>query len=167
MEVKSVGTFPVILVKLVTPPPRPIPRWIFCKMSGNEYFFGLNITGESTWGDDVLMFKFLKELKADHKIAVRSRVLRYYVITWKGFSHSPKFFRPPLSEIDLVLFGKMVSIRCRWSACCAKELGCSAWTFTEFTQTELSDDLNDVFLIEFLKIFNTCSTCFYYLRRRT
>ena len=134
MEVKSVGTFPVILVKLVTPPPppppRPIPRWIFCKMSGNEYFFGLNITGESTWGDDVLMFKFLKELKADHKIAVRSRVLRYYVITWKGFSHSPKFFRPPLSEIDLVLFGKMVSIRCRWSACCAKELGCSAWTFS-------------------------------------
>ena len=55
-----------------------------------------------TVGDDVLMsFKFLKELKADHKIAVRSRVLRYSVITWKGFLHSPKFFRPPLSEIDL------------------------------------------------------------------
>ena len=35
----------------------------------------------------------------------------------------------------------------------------------QFTQTELSDYLNDVFLIEFLKIFNTCSICFYYLRR--
>ena len=134
MEVKSVGTFPVILVKLVTPPPPP-PSHPTLNFLQNEWKWVLfwpqhYRTGESTWGDDVLMFKFLKELKADHKIAVRSRVLRYYVITWKGFSHSPKFFRPPLSEIDLVLFGKMVSIRCRWSACCAKELGCSAWTFS-------------------------------------
>ena len=37
----------------------------------------------------------------------------------------------------------------------------------QFTKKELSDYLNDVFWIEFLKAFNAGSTYFYYLRRCT
>ena len=80
MEVKSVGTFPVILVKLV-----PSKVEFSAKSVEMSAFLASALLGR-VFGDDVLMsFKFLKELKADHKIAVRSRVLRYYVITWKGF----------------------------------------------------------------------------------
>ena len=80
MEVKSVGTFPVILVKLV-----PNKVEFSAKSVEMSAFLASTLLGR-VGGDDVLMsFTFLKELKADHKIAVRSRVLRYYVITWKGF----------------------------------------------------------------------------------
>ena len=141
----------------------PKQSWIFSKISGNECFFGLNITGD--WGDDVLMsFTFLKELKADHKIAVRSRVLRYYVITWKGFFTQSQVlsssivwnwleaikwnlichlllqnYRKTFALVWLKcsFFGKMLFIRCRWSACCAKELGCSAWTFSFHKQNKV------------------------------
>ena len=37
--VKSVGTFPVILVKLVTPPLPPQTKLILSTMGGNECFF--------------------------------------------------------------------------------------------------------------------------------
>ena len=50
MEVKRVGTFPVILVKLVTPapaPPPPPPQLILSTMGGNVCFFGHNIAGGS------------------------------------------------------------------------------------------------------------------------
>ena len=45
--VKSVGTFPVILVKLVTPPLPPQTKLILSTMGGNECFFGHNIAGGS------------------------------------------------------------------------------------------------------------------------
>ena len=45
MEVKSAGTFPVILVKLATPPLPP--HTMLNKLGGNESFLGPKITGDS------------------------------------------------------------------------------------------------------------------------
>ena len=39
MGVKSVGTFPLILLKLVTPPLLPHTKVILSTMGGNECFF--------------------------------------------------------------------------------------------------------------------------------
>ena len=60
MEVKSVGTFPVILLKLVTPPlpSHPKQSWIWSKM------------GENEWGDNGINPELNK------KLSIRSRVLR-------------------------------------------------------------------------------------------
>ena len=45
MEVKSVGTFSVILVKVVTPPLPPQTKLNFEQMGGIDCFFGHNIAG--------------------------------------------------------------------------------------------------------------------------
>ena len=47
MDVRSVGTFSVILVKVVTPPFPPQTKLTFEQMGGNECFFGHNIAGGS------------------------------------------------------------------------------------------------------------------------
>ena len=49
--VKSVGTFPVILVKLVTPPLPPQTKLILSTMGGNECFFWPQHCWRE-WGDD-------------------------------------------------------------------------------------------------------------------
>ena len=77
MEVKSVGTFPVILLKLVTP---PLPPQTKLNLEQNGW----------KW----VIFSWRYKPKAEQKIVLRSG--SYITIAWKGFSHSPKFFCPPL-----------------------------------------------------------------------
>ena len=67
--VKSVGTFPVILVKLATPPLPPQTKSNFEQMGGNGSFFSHNIAGEGMGGRQ-------NEPKGDQKIFNRRRVLR-------------------------------------------------------------------------------------------
>ena len=62
-------------------------------MGGNESLFGYKLLGEVGGRRD--------EPKPDQKIVIRSRVLCNNYLQTRFFSHSPKFFRPPLSEIDL------------------------------------------------------------------
>ena len=45
MEVKIVGTFSGILVKVATPPLPPRTKMNFEQMGGNDCFFGHNIAG--------------------------------------------------------------------------------------------------------------------------
>ena len=71
MEVKSVGTFPVILVKLVTPPLPPKTKLNF----EQNFWGGLNIAG----GGGGPGF--------------------YVTITWKGFSHTHTHSQVLLSSI--------------------------------------------------------------------
>ena len=76
MEVKIVGTFPVILLKLATPPLPPQTKLNFAQMGGNECFIWLkHCWGD--WGDDGMNPKPNKKLS----LGVGS----YITITWKGF----------------------------------------------------------------------------------
>ena len=68
MEVKSVRTFPVILVKLVTPPLPPQTKLILSTMGGNECFFGPQHCRGGGSGER------WDESKVDQKIVIRSRV---------------------------------------------------------------------------------------------
>ena len=69
MEVKSIGIFPVILLKLATPPLPPQTKLNLEKNGGNECFFRpQHCWGK--WGDDGMNPKLNKI------IVVRSRVLR-------------------------------------------------------------------------------------------
>ena len=61
MEVKSVGTFPVILVKLVTRPLPPQTKLILSTMGGNECFFWPQHCWRE-WGDDGMNPKQIKKL---------------------------------------------------------------------------------------------------------
>ena len=85
MEVKSVGTFPVILVKLVTLPFHPKQSWILNTMGGNESFFGHNIPvgggGGGKGGDMRTMGWTPKPIKI-FSLGTESYVT---IITWKGF----------------------------------------------------------------------------------
>ena len=87
MEVKSVGTFPVILVNLVTPPPPPKTKFNF-----EEIFLGaktlLGGGGSGEVGDEGMNLEPIKKLSLGAGSSV--------TITWKGFSHTPEFFCPPL-----------------------------------------------------------------------
>ena len=84
MEVKSVGTFPVLLLKLATPslpPPNKVgfgAKWV--KMSA---FFGHNIARGSRGGGGRGR---RDEPKAAQKIVLRSRVLRIYCL--EGLFHT-------------------------------------------------------------------------------
>ena len=63
MEVKSVRTFPVILVKLVTPPLPPQTKLILSTMGGNECFFWpQHCRGGGEWGNDGMNPKQIKKL---------------------------------------------------------------------------------------------------------
>ena len=75
MKVTSVGTFPVILVKLATPPLTIKQSWIFSKMGGNESFFGHNIARGS--GDEKMKPKPIQELSLGAESSV--------TVTWNGF----------------------------------------------------------------------------------
>ena len=88
MEVKCAGTFPVILVKLVTPPLPPTT-----KLNFEQNFLGAKtLLGGGGWGGEVgdegMNLEPIKKLS----LGAGS----YVTITWKGFSHTPKFFCPPL-----------------------------------------------------------------------
>ena len=76
MEVKRVGTFPVILLKLATPPLPPQTK-LDLEQNGWKWvlFLATTLLGEvGGWRD---------EPKAEQKIVLRSRV--YGTINWKGF----------------------------------------------------------------------------------
>ena len=79
MEVKSVGTFPVILLKLATPPLPPQQSWIWSKMDENECFFGHNIArgsgGTTGWTQS-----------RTKKLSLGAGF--YVTIAWKGFFHT-------------------------------------------------------------------------------
>ena len=62
MEVKSVRTFPVILVKLVTPPLPPQTKLILSTMGGNECFFGPQHCRGGGVGKDGMNPKQIKKL---------------------------------------------------------------------------------------------------------
>ena len=87
MEVKSVGTFPVIWLKLATPPLPPQTK-LDLEQNGWKWvlFWATTLLGEVGGRRD--------EPKAEQKIVLR--VGSHITIAWKGFSHSPKFFCPPL-----------------------------------------------------------------------
>ena len=91
MEVKSVGTFPVILVKVATPPLPPKQSWILSKMDGNECFFSQNIAsgrgGTTGWTQSRLKKLFLGAES-------------YLTITWKGF-----FAQSQVILSSIVIFG--------------------------------------------------------------
>ena len=114
MEVKSVGTFPVILVKVATPPLPPKQSWILSKMDGNECFFGQNIASGSG-GDHRMNPKPIK------KIVFRSRVLpnNYmkglfravtsdFVLHWNFWAgwliYHPSFYCLSLSAMPRLIF---------------------------------------------------------------
>ena len=86
MEVKSVGTFPVILVKLVTPPLPPKTKLNFKqKFLGAKTLLG---GGSGEVADEGMNLEPIKKLS----LGAGS----YVTITWKGFSQTPEFFCPPL-----------------------------------------------------------------------
>ena len=101
MEVKSVGTFPLILLKLALAPPPPPPppshpkqSWIWSKMGENECFFCHNIArGGGGLGNDGM------NPKPNKKIVLRSRVLRNNCL--EGLFHTVPSSCPPLSKIDI------------------------------------------------------------------
>ena len=98
MEVKSVGTFPVILLKLVTP---PLPPQTKLNLEQNGWksvlFSATTLLGEVGGGGDGINPKPNKKLS--------SGAGSYVTIARKGFSHSPKFFCPPLYvQTDATLF---------------------------------------------------------------
>ena len=76
-EVKSVGTFPVILVKLATP---PLPPYAKLNLGWKWVLFRPNVAGVGEWG------KPLDEPKANQKIVIRSRVLCNNYL--EGFFHT-------------------------------------------------------------------------------
>ena len=84
MEVKSVGTFPVMLLKLATPPLPPQTK-LNLEQNGWKWvlFFGHNIA-RGKWGDDG------KNPKPNKKLSLGEG--SYVTIAWKGFSHSPNSF---------------------------------------------------------------------------
>ena len=86
MEVKSVGTFPEILLKLATPPLQPQTK-LNLEQNGC-LFWPQHCQGK--WGDDRMNPKPNKKLS----LGAGS----YVTIAWRGFSHSPKFFCPPLQS---------------------------------------------------------------------
>ena len=94
MEVKSVGTFPVILLKLATPPLPPQTK-LNLEQNGWKWvlFLATKLLGEVGGRRD--------EPKAEQKIVLRSRVLRNNRFDG-AFSHSPKFYCPPLYALFLV-----------------------------------------------------------------
>ena len=188
MEVKSVGTFPVILLKLATPPLPPQTK-LDLEQNGWKwvFFFATTLLGEVGERRD--------ELKAEQKIVLRSRVVHNNCleglftqsqvllssIVWNLFRAIKWIFR----HLSLQKYRKTFSLellKCSFlvkfflyaaadhAICRAKELRipCQTGVFgvdIQFTQKELSDYLNDVSWIEPLKAFNAGSTYFYYLRR--
>ena len=94
MEVKSVGTFPVILVKVATPPLPPKQSWILSKMDGNECFFGQSIAGGGGGGVGGRQH----EPKADKKNCLGAE--SYLTITRKGF-----FAQSQVILSSIVIFG--------------------------------------------------------------
>ena len=89
MEVKSVATFSMILVKIATSSLPPQTKLDFEKMGGMTAFFGHNIAGGSGGRWD--------EPKEDQKIVIKSRVLGNNHL--EGLFHTEsKFFNfcPPL-----------------------------------------------------------------------
>ena len=79
MEVKSVGTFPVILLKLATPPLPPQTK-LNLEQNGWKWvlFLATTLLGEVGGRRD--------EPKAEQKIVLRSRVLRNYCL--EGLFHT-------------------------------------------------------------------------------
>ena len=77
MDIKSVGTFLVILVKLGPPPPTPNNVKLWAKWVEMSPFGVITLSGGSGgWMD---------KSKADQRILVKSRVL--WKITWKSLFH--------------------------------------------------------------------------------
>ena len=79
----------MILVKLVTPPLPPKTKLNF----EQNFLWGQNLAGwggggSGEVGDEGMNLKPIKKLS----LGAGS----YVTITWKGFSHTPKFFCPPL-----------------------------------------------------------------------
>ena len=81
MEVKSVGTFPVILLKLATPPLPPQTK-LNLEQNGWNWvlFFATTLLGEG--GGE----RRRDEPKAEQKIVLRSRILRNYCL--EGLLHT-------------------------------------------------------------------------------
>ena len=77
----------MILVKLVTPPLPPKRKLNFEQnFWGPKHCWGGGGSGEV--GDEGMNLEPIKKLP--------SGAGSYVTITWKGFSHTPKFFCPPL-----------------------------------------------------------------------
>ena len=92
MEVKSVGAFPVILVKLETPFPTTLNKVEFLSNMGRkECFFGQNIAGGvgGGGGDDRMNLTPIKKLSLGAE--------PYVTITWNGF-----FTKVDLLQVDNV-----------------------------------------------------------------
>ena len=81
MEVKSVATFSVILVKLATPPLPPQTKLNFEQMGGMTAFLDTTLLEEGEWGDDGMYQKEIKKLSLGAE--------SYITITWKGFFTQP------------------------------------------------------------------------------
>ena len=189
MEVKSVGTFPVILLKLATPPLPPRTK-LDLKQNGLKWALFLATTrlgevgGTTGWTQS-----------RTKKLSLGAGF--YVTIAWKGFSTQSQVLLSSIvwnlfraikwifRHLSLQKYRKTFSLellKCSFlvkfflyaaadhAICRAKELRipCQTGVFgvdIQFTQKELSDYLNDVSWIEPLKAFNAGSTYFYYLRR--
>ena len=185
MEVKSVGTFPVILLNLATPPLPPQTKSNLEQNGWNWVLFSVaTLLGEvGGGGDDRMNQKPNKKLSSGAEsygtiawkgFFTQSQVLLSSIV-WNRFTAIKWIFRHlslqkyrktfSLELLKCSFFTKMLSMRCSWSVCRAKELRipCQTGVFgmdIKFTQKELSDYLNDVFWIELLKAFNAGSTYF-------
>ena len=73
MEVKSVRTFSLLLVKVTTPPLPPCTKLNFEQMGGNECFFVHNIAAGGGGGGGGGVGRRRDEPKADPKNVIRSR----------------------------------------------------------------------------------------------
>ena len=142
VEVKSVGTFPVILAKLAPLPFHPKQSWTLSTMGGNESIFGQTLLGWGSGGNPLMSPKPIKKLSLGSE--------SYVTITWKGFFtqswvllasivwnwfrvikwnfchlsllRDGKTFALELSKCSTIVFSKMIFEHSWWSVCRTKEL---------------------------------------------
>ena len=105
MEVKSVGTFTVILLKLATP---PLPPQTKLNLEQNGFklsaFFGHNIArGSGGWRD---------EPKANKKLSLGEE--SYGTIAWKGFFTQSQVLLSSIVGIDVSFLNSLLKLKAKW-----------------------------------------------------